>query len=215
MSDSLQPHGLQHARLPCSSPAPGVCSNSCPSVQWCHATISSSVVPFSSCPQSVLASGSLPMSQFFTSDDQSVGVLASASVLPMNIQDWFPLRWTGLISLLSRGLSRVFSNKQQFFSAQLLYSPTLLTTKQNLRWEQKSYRVALDNHSLFFYCPLAALWPLLPYRKNERLKGTPLPLLSCKIKILFPHFSFNLSWPCLYKTLLFFHPQRMRKSQEM
>ena len=154
-------------------------------------------------PQSFPASGSLPMSQFFTSDDQNVGVLDSASVLPMNIQGWFPLWWTGLISLQSKGLSRVFSNKQQFFGAQLLYSPTLLTTKQNLRWEQKSYRVALDNHSLSFYCPLAAPWPLLPYRKTERLKGTLLPPLSCKMKILFPHFSFNLSWPCLYKTLLF------------
>ena len=96
--------------------------NSCPLSRWCHPTISSSVVPFS-CPQSFPASGSFPMSQFFTSNGQSIGVSASASVLPINIQDWFPLGWTGWISLLSKGLSRVFSNttvqKHQFFSAQL------------------------------------------------------------------------------------------------
>ena len=104
------------------SPAPGVCSNSCPSSQWCHPTVSSSIIPFSSCLQSFLASGSLPMSQFFTSGGQSTGVSASASVLPMNIQDWFPLGWTDWISLQSKGLSSVFSNttvqKHQFFGAQ-------------------------------------------------------------------------------------------------
>ena len=115
MSNSLWPHGLQHARLPCP--------DSCPLSQWCHPTISSSVVPFSSCLQSFLASGSFPMSQFFASGGQSIGVSASASVLPMNTQDWSPLGWTGWISLQSKGLSRVFSNttvqKHQFFSAQL------------------------------------------------------------------------------------------------
>ena len=111
MFNSLWPHGLQHARLPCPSPTPGACSNSCPSSQWCHPTISSSVIPFSSCPQSFPASGSFPVSQLFASGGQSIGVSASASVLPMNIQDWiFPLRWTGWISLLSKGLSRVFSS---------------------------------------------------------------------------------------------------------
>jgi len=110
MSNSLQPHGLQHARLPCPSPTPGVYSNSCPLSQWCHPTISPTVIPFSSCLQSFPASGSFPMSQFFVSGGQSIGVSASASVLPMNIQDWFPLGWTGLISLQSKGLSRVFSN---------------------------------------------------------------------------------------------------------
>ena len=123
MSDSLQPHGLQHARLPCPSPSPRACSNSCPLSPWCHLTISSSVIPFSSYPQPVPASGSFLMSQFFASDGQSIGVLASVSVLPMNIQDWFPLGWTGWISLQSKGLSRVFSNitvqKHQFFGAQL------------------------------------------------------------------------------------------------
>ena len=126
MSDSLQPHGLQHARLPCPSPTPGAYSNSCPSRQWCHPTISSTVIPFSHL-QSFPASGSFQMNQFFTSGGQSVGVSGSASVLPMNMQDWFPFRWTGWIFLLSKGLSRVFSNttvqKHQFFGAQLsLYS---------------------------------------------------------------------------------------------
>ena len=109
LSDSLQPHGLQHTRLPCPSPTPRACSNSCPSSWWCHQIISSSVVPVSSCLQSFPASGSFPMSQFFSSGGQSTGVSASASVLPMSIQDWFPLRLTGWISLQSKGLSRVFS----------------------------------------------------------------------------------------------------------
>ena len=117
MSESLWPHGLQHARLPCPSLSSGACSNSCPSSWWCHPTISSSVILFSSCLQSFPASGSFPMSQFFPTAGQRIG--ASVSVLPMNIQDWFPLRWTGLISLRSKGLSRVFYNttiqKHQFF----------------------------------------------------------------------------------------------------
>ena len=121
---TLRPHGLQHSRLACPSPTPGACSNSCPSSQWIHPTISSSVVPFSSHFQSFPASGSFPMSQFFASGGQSIGVSASASVLPKNIQDWFPLGWNGWISLQSKGLSRAFSNttvqKHQFFSA-LLY----------------------------------------------------------------------------------------------
>ena len=123
MSDSLQPHGLQHFRLPCPSPTPRACSNSCPSSRWCHPTISSSVVPFSSCLQSFPTSGSFPVSQFFASGGQSIAASASASVLPMNIQDWFPLGWTGWISLQSKELSRVFSNtivqKHQFFGTQL------------------------------------------------------------------------------------------------
>ena len=110
MSDSLQPHGVQHTRLPCPSPTPRVYSNSSPSSQWCHPAISSSVIPFSSCLQSFPASGAFQMSQFFRSGGQSIGVSESASVLPMNIQDWFPLGFTGWISLQSKGLSRVFSN---------------------------------------------------------------------------------------------------------
>ena len=119
----LWPHGLQHARPPSPSPAPGSYSNSCPSCRWCHPTISSSVVPFSSRLQSFPASGSSQMSQIFTSGGQSIGVSASASVFPMNSQDWFPSGWTGWISLQSKGLSRVFSNttvqKYQFFGTQL------------------------------------------------------------------------------------------------
>jgi len=115
----LWPHGLQHARPPCPSPTPGVYSNSCPLSRWWHPTILSSVVPFSSHLQSFPASGSFPVSQFFTSGGQSIGVSGSASVLPENIQDWFLLGWTGWISLLSKGLLRVFSNtivqKHQFF----------------------------------------------------------------------------------------------------
>ena len=112
MSDSLQPYESQHARPPCPSPTLGVYPNSCPSSWWCHPTISSSVVPFSSCPQSLPASGSFPMSQLFTWGGQSIGVSASTSVPPKNTQDWSPLGWTGWISLLSRGLSRVFKHFQ-------------------------------------------------------------------------------------------------------
>ena len=118
MSNTLEPHGLQHTRLPWLSPTPRTCSHSCPSSQWCHPTISSSAIPFISC----LQSGAFPMSQFFTSDGQSIGFSASASVLPMNTQDWSPLGWTGWISLQSKRLSRVFY-KPQFKS--FLYSPTL------------------------------------------------------------------------------------------
>ena len=123
VSDSLRPHGLQHARLPCPTPTPRAYSNSCPSSWWCHPTISFSVIPFSSRLQSFPASRSVPMSQFFASGGQSTGVSGSASVLAMNIQDWFPLGWTGWISLQSKGLSRVFSNttvqKHKFFVIQL------------------------------------------------------------------------------------------------
>ena len=136
VSNSLRPHGLQHARLPCPSPTPSVSSNLCPSSRWCHPTISSSVFPFSSCLQSFPASGSFLMSQFFASGGQSIVISASALVLPMNIQDWFPLEWTGWIFLQSKGLSSVFSNttvqKHQFFGTQLssqslsfLHSPSL------------------------------------------------------------------------------------------
>ena len=122
MSDSLWPHESQHTRPPCPSPSPRVHSNSRPSSRWCQPAISSSIVPFSYWPQSLPASGSFPMSQLFAWGGQSTGVSASASVLPMNTQDWSPLGWTGWISLQSKGLARVFSNttvqKHQFFSAQ-------------------------------------------------------------------------------------------------
>ena len=132
---------LQHARLPYSSPSPRACSNACPSSQWCHLTMSSSATPFFSCLQFFPASGSFPMTQFFASGGQSIGVSASASVLPMNIQGWFPLGLTGLISLQSKEQSGVFSNttfqKHQFFSAQFSYSPTL--TSVHDYWKNHSF----------------------------------------------------------------------------
>ena len=141
MFDSSWLHEPQHARLPCLSPTPGACSNSCPSSRWYHPTISSSVIPFSSCLQSFPASGSLPMSQLFTPGGQSIVASASASVLPMNIQDWFPLGWTGLISLQAKGASRVFSKttvqKHQFFDAQLSLCPTL--TSIHDYWKNHSH----------------------------------------------------------------------------
>ena len=139
VSISLWPQGLQHARLPCPSPTPRTCSNSCLSSQWCHPTISSSVVPFSSHPQSLWASGSFPMSRLFASGGQSIGALPSALVLPMNIQNWFPLRLTSLIFLLSEGLSRVFSSptvrKHQLFSAQ----PSLWSNSDICTWYWKNH----------------------------------------------------------------------------
>ena len=129
VSDSLRPHELQHARPPCPSPTPRVHPDPCPLSRWCHRIISSSVGPFSSCPQSFPASGSFQMSQLFAWGGQSIAVSTSASVLPMNIQDWSPLGWTGWISLQSKGLSRVFSSTtvQNHNSSVLsfLYSPTL------------------------------------------------------------------------------------------
>ena len=134
VSDSLWLHELQHTRPPCPSPTPGACSDSYPSSRWCHSTIASSVVPFSSCLQSLPASGSFPMSQFFASGGKSIGVSASASVLPMNIQNWFSLGWTGWISLQSKRLSQKFSPTPQFKSINssvlsFLYGPTLISTQ--------------------------------------------------------------------------------------
>ena len=129
VSDSLLPHGLQHARPPCPSPTPGVYSHLCPFSRWCHPTISSSLVPFSSCLQSLPASGSFQASPFFASGGQSIGVSASAPVLPTNSQHWPPLGWTGCISSQSKGLSKIFSNTtvQNISSLvpSFLYSPTL------------------------------------------------------------------------------------------
>ena len=141
MSDSLQSHGLQYSRLPCCSLSPGVCSNSYPLSWWCRPTISSSVSPFSSCTQSFLVPGSFPMSQPFASGNQSIGASASASILPMNIQNWFTLGLTGLISLQSKGLSRVFSSTiirmHQFFGLSVLYGPTL--TSIHNYWKNHSF----------------------------------------------------------------------------
>ena len=134
VSSSLRPHGLRHTRPPCPSPTPEVYSNSCPLSRWCHPTMSSSVVPSSSHLQSFPASGSFQMSQFFASGSQNIGISASAPVLPMNIEDWFPLGLAGLISLLSKGLTRVFSSttvwKHEFFSIQ----PSLRSSSHICTW---------------------------------------------------------------------------------
>ena len=154
VSDSLWPHGLQHTRLSCRLPSPEVCSNSCPLVQWCYLTTSSSVTLFSSCPQSFPASGSFPMSQLFASGGQSIGASVSAWVLPMNSQSWIPSGLTCLISLQSKWLSRVFSSttilKHQFFGAQ----PSLWSNSHVLTW-------LLEKPQLWLYRPLLAKWCLL------------------------------------------------------
>ena len=146
-------HGLQHARFSCQSPTPGACSNSCPSSQWCHPTILSSVVPFSSCLQSFPASGSFPTSQLFSSGGQSIGVSTSASVLPINTRDWFPLGRTDLISLQSKRLSRVFFDtivqRHQFFSAQL--SCRRYKRCRFNSWVRRSPRIRNGN-PLQYYC---------------------------------------------------------------
>ena len=153
MSDYLRPHGLQHTRLPCPSLTPGAYSNSCPLSWWCHPTISSSVFPFSSCLQPFPAAVSFPMSQFFASGGQNIGASGSASVLPMNIQDWLPLGLIRLNSLLSKGLSRVFSNttvqKHQFFVAQL-----------SLWHNSHIHTWLLENPQLWLDRPLLAKWGL-------------------------------------------------------
>ena len=140
--DSLRTHGLQHARLPCPLPTPKAYSDSCPLSQWCHPTSSSSVDLFSSCLQSFPTSGSLPLSQFFTSGGQSIGASTIASVLPMNIQDWFPWGWTGWISLQSKGFSRVFSNttvqKHHFFGSHLTFYDPPLTSIHDY-WKNCSF----------------------------------------------------------------------------
>ena len=152
MSDSLRPHGLQQARPPCPSPTPRACSNSCPSSQWSHPNISSSVVPFSSCLQSLSASGSFLKSQFFISGGQIIGASDSASVLPNNIQDWFPLGRTGWISLKSKGLSRISPIPQfksnNFLALSFLYGPTLTLVPDY--WKSQ----------LWLYGPLLAKWCL-------------------------------------------------------
>ena len=152
---TLKPHGLQHVRLPCPSLSPGVCSDSYPLSRWCYPTIISSVAPFSSHLQSFPASGSFPRSQFFTSGGRSIGASASASALPMNIQDRFPLEWTGWISLLSKKLSRVFSNttiqKHQFFGTQ----PSLWSNPHICTWLQEK-----KNSQLWPYGSLSANWCL-------------------------------------------------------
>ena len=176
VSDSLWPHGLQHIRLPCPSPTPGACSNSHPSSQWCHPIISSSVVPFSSYLQSFPASGSFPMSQFFASGDQGIGVSASASVLPMNIHNWFPLGLTDLISLQSKGLSKVFPN----------------TTIQNINSSVLSFLYRKRTYSLLLFIerePITsakrAYWFQVILRKYW------FPMLYCSYKLSVLHRNSN------------------------
>ena len=156
MSDALQPHGLQHARLSCPSLSPRVCSNSRPLSWWCYLTISSSAAAFSFCLPPFPASRSFPMSQLFASGGQNIGVSVSTSVFPMNTQDWYPLGWTGYISLHSKGLSRVLPNttvqKDQFFGAQLFYSSTLnpyLTTGNTRALTRHTFIAKVM--SIFFY----------------------------------------------------------------
>ena len=143
VSDSLWPHGLQHARLPCPSPTPGAYSNSCPSRQWCHPIIPSSVVPFSACPQSFPASGPFPMSQFFASGGQSIGVSASAPVLPLNIQDWFPLGWTGWISLQStetpKSLLQHHSSKVSILQCSAFFIHPYMTTGKTIALTRRTF----------------------------------------------------------------------------
>ena len=166
MSNSLQPHGLQYSRLPCPSPAPGPYSNSCPSNRWCHPTLSSFVVPFSSHFWSFPASGSFPMSQFFATDGQRTGVSASASVLPMNIQDWFPLGWTGWISFLSKRFSRVFLTLEfkSINSSVLsfLYSATLSFTITRSLLKLMSIRLVSPFNHLVLCSPLLLLPSIFP-----------------------------------------------------
>ena len=195
MSNPLWPHRLKHARLPCPSPTPGACSNSCPSSRWCHPTISFSVVPFSSGLQSFLASGSFPVIHFFASGGQSTG--ASASVLPMNIQDWFPLGLTGLISLQYKGLSRVFSNttvqKYQystFFIVQL--SHPYMTTRKTIALTRSTFVSKVMSQlfltalpeTIFFSCVMLTMQPsirILPER--EMLKGWVILFNTIRSKI--------------------------------
>ena len=152
VSDSLQPHGLQHIRLPCPSPTPRACSNSCPLSWWCHPTISSSVIPFSPCPQSFPASEAFPMSQLFTSDGQSIGALASSSVLPMNTQGWFPLGLTGLISALQGTLKSLHQHHSS--KASILWYSTFIWSNSHIHtWLREKSYLWLDKPLLANWCP--------------------------------------------------------------
>ena len=199
MSNSLRPYGLQHTRLPCPSPTPRACSNLCPSSQWCHPTISPFVIPFSCCLQSFPASGSFPRSQFFTSDGQNIRVSASASVFPVNMQDWFPLGLTGLISLQSKGLSRVFSNSsvQWLSRVQLFATPWTaahqaflsITNSRSLPKLMSIESVMPSNHLIL--CPLLLLpsiFPSIRVLSNESTLRIRWPKL---LEFQFQHQSFQ------------------------
>ena len=170
VSDSLRPHESQHARPPCPSPTPGVYSNLCPSSRWCHPAISSSVVPFSSCPQSLPASGSFPKSQLFAWGGQSIGVSASTLVLPMNTQDWSPLGWTGWISLQPKGLSSLLQHHSSkasifwcsaFFIVQLSHS--YMTTGKTIALTRQTFVGKVM--SLLFNMPSRLVITFLPRSK--------------------------------------------------
>ena len=169
MSDSLWPHGLQHTRLPCSTLSPRVCSNSCSLSWWCHPTISSIVTPFCSCPQSFPASGAFPMSWLFASGGQSIGASVSASVHPVNIQGWFPLRLIGWISLLSKGLSRIFSSTKSINS--LVLGLSMVQNSHPYRTTVKTI-VLLDR-------PLPAKWCLCFFNTLSRFLIPFLPRSKC------------------------------------
>ena len=207
MSDSLRPHGLQHSRPPCPSPTPRAYSNSCLSSRWCHPAISSSVIPFSSYLQSFPASGSFPMSQFFISAGQSIGDSTSTLVLPMKIQDWFPLGWTGWISLQSKGLLRVFSNitvqKHQFFGAQLFFivqlSHPCMTTEKTKAL--KKWTFVGKVMSLLFNMLSRLVITFLPRSKClfiSWLQSSSAVILEPKIKVshCFHSFPIYLPWSC-------------------
>jgi len=188
-SDSLRPHGLQYARLCCPSPTPGTCSNSCPSSRWCHPTISSPVVPFSSCLQSFPASGSFQMNQFFTTGDQSIGTSASASVLPMNIQDWFLLGWTSLISLLSKGLKSLLQHHSS--KASILWHSAFFTVQLSHPYMTTGKTIALTRWtfvgkvmSLLFNMPPRFLLAFLPRSKRISCKNPMLQMTgkTCEIE---------------------------------
>ena len=205
MSDSLQPHGLQNARPPCPAPIPGVYSNSCPWSGWCHPTISFSVIPFSSHLQSFPASGSFQMSQFFTSGGQSIGVSSLASVLPMNIQDWFPLGWTCWVSLQSKGLSKVFSNttveKHQcwaFFIVQLSHpymttGKTIALTRQTFVGQVMSLLFNMLSSLVITFLPRSEHFLISWLQSPLAVILEPPPKERLSLFPLFPHL-FAMKW---------------------
>ena len=207
MSNPLRPHGLQHTRPPCPSPTPRVYSNSCPSSQLCHPSISSSIVPFSSHLQSFPKSGSFPESQFFSSGVQSIRVSASAPVLPMNIQDWLPLQLTGWISLQSKGLWRAFSNKHHSWKASILWRSAFFIVQLSHPYMTTGKTIALTGQtfvskvmSLLFNMLSRLAITFLPRSKHLLISWLQSPsamiLEPRKIKSLFPFFThlFAIRW---------------------
>ena len=206
VSDSLWPRGLQHARPPCPSPAPGVYSNSCPLSRLCPLTISSSDIPFYTCPQSFPASGSIQMSQFFASGGQSIGTSALASVLPMNIQDWSPLGWTGLISLLSKRLPRVFLLQQHSSKASILWHSAFFMVQLSHPYMTTGKTIALTRWtfvgkvmSLLSNLPSGLVITFLPRSKClliSRLQSPSAVIFGAqenKVSQMFPHL-FSVKW---------------------